>query len=295
MSIAIILHGGAGTINPNDHTAYTRGLIAARDAGYQHLQNNSSAVEAVLLAVSLMEDNPLAFNAGTGGSPTRDGTVECDAAVMVGADGSCGAVAGIRHAKNPVRIADKVRTQTPHVLFCGEGADKLVTNPIDNHDLLTDRTKQALELWREKHDGPVGSATVGAVALDASGVIAAATSTGGVLGKWPGRVGDSPLIGSGTYANKQLGISCTGKGEAFIRAVTAKDVALRYAYGASLRDILPGALRDLVTYGGTGGLICLNHHGQLAVGFNTPHMAYAYKTAQHEDARVATEATVLTL
>ncbi len=292
MPITLLIHGGSGTIREEDRANYHAGLLEARNAGFEVLEAGGSALDAVLKAVTLMEDNPLAFNAGTGGSPTSDGVVECDAAIML-SDGSCGAVACVTKAKNPVLVADKARTETPHVFFVGEGADKLVDNPIDNAELLTERTRAAFERWREQNAGPVGSATVGAVALDEAGTLAAATSTGGVLGKWPGRVGDSPLIGVGTYANSNVAISCTGKGEAFMKAVTAKDVALRLEYGESLDEAVARALQDVKRFGGSGGLICATADGRVCVGFNAPHMAYAWKTQSGEEAAVGLEPGIL--
>ena len=292
MPITLLIHGGSGTIWEADRDNYHAGLVKARNAGFSVLESGGSALEAVLKAITTMEDNPFAFNAGTGGSPTSEGVVECDAAVML-SDGSCGAVASVTKAKNPILVADKVRVETPHVFFVGAGADALVANPIDNAELLTERTRAAYQNWKEQNAGPVGSATVGAVALDEAGTLAAATSTGGVLGKWPGRVGDSPLIGVGTYANANVAISCTGKGEAFMKAVTAKDVALRLEYGESLEEAVARALADVKRFGGSGGLICLTADGRVCVGFNAPHMAYAWKTRDKEKAEVRLEPAIL--
>lgn len=294
MPITLLIHGGSGTIREEDRKNYHAGLIAARDVGFGVLKDGGSALDAVLSALTHMEDNAEAFNAGTGGSPSNAGVVECDAALML-SDGSCGAVAGITRAKNPILIADKVRTETPHVLFIGEGANALVDKPIENSELLTWRMQAALERWRKKKAGPVGSATVGAVVLDRQGGLAAATSTGGVLGKWPGRVGDSPLIGSGTYATQRAAISCTGKGEAFIRAVTAKDVAMRLESGAALRAVLEQALADVKTMDGEGGLICLTNDGQIGFAHNAPHMAFAWKKLGAEDVGVRLEPGIITL
>ena len=293
MPITLLIHGGSGTIRKEDRENYQAGLAEARDTAFTHLASGGTALDAVFKAVTTMEDNPRAFNAGTGGSPASNGTVECDAAVML-SSGSCGAVAGLTKAKNPVLIADKVRTETPHVMFVGAGADALVESPIDNDDLLTERTRAALKRWREKNSGPVGTATVGAVALDEQRTLAAATSTGGVLGKWAGRVGDSPLVGVGTYCNEQVAISCTGKGEAFMKAATAKEVAMRLAFGESLEEAVKQALENVRHFDGTGGLICLTAEGNLCAGFNAPHMAYAWKTEQGEDAQVALEPALFT-
>ena len=289
MALTLVIHGGSGTIREEDREAYRAGLLAGRDAGFAVLAAGGSAVEAVLAAVRVMEDDPHAFNAGTGGSPNRDGVVECDAAVMAGADGSCGAVAGLTRAKNPILVADYVRCETPHVMFVGAGADALVKEPVVNRELLTPRTKRAFEGWLERADGPVGSATVGAAALDGAGSLAAATSTGGVLGKWPGRVGDSPLIGAGAYADLTVAVSCTGKGEAFVKAVAAKALAARLERGEGLHSAVQAVLDEVRTFSGTGGLISLTANGEVCVAHNAPHMAYAWKTLNEEEARVGLE------
>lgn len=290
--VAIVIHGGAGRIAAEDREAYEAGLKRARDAGYGVLAGGGTAVAAVLAAVTTMEDDPLAFNAGTGGSPNRDGMVECDAAIM-SADGTSGAVAAVTRARNPVLLADKVRLRSPHALIVGAGADALVEDPIDNAELLTPRTRSALERWREAaRSQPEGSATVGAVALDHEGMLAAATSTGGLLGKWPGRVGDAPLIGAGTYASQHVGVSCTGDGEAFIRAVTSKGLADRLKAGVALGAAVQLALDEVAAQGATGGLIVLTAEGLVASGFNTRDMAYAWRTESGGEARVSSEPSV---
>lgn len=274
----LLLHGGAGHIPASERAAYQAGLIAARDAGFAALQGGADALAGALVAVSLMEDNTEAFNAGTGGSPNSAGDVECDAAVMDGWDGSAGAVGAVRRAKNPVLLANRVRLESPHVMLVGGGADAFVETPIDNAALLTPRTRRAYDAWRLEANEPSNSATVGAVVCDDLGRLAAATSTGGMLGKWPGRVGDSPLIGAGTYADRVLAVSCTGKGEAFIRSVSAKALAERVRRGESLTAAMTAALAEVVSFGGSGGLICVSAGGEIGFGFNSPNMAYAYKT-----------------
>ena len=289
---AIVIHGGAGKIRPEDREAYLAGLERAQEAGYRLLEAGASAVDAVLAAVVSMEDDPHAFNAGTGGSPNREGRVECDAALM-SSDGSSGAVAAITRARNPIVVANRVRTSSPHALIVGAGADALVEEPIDNGDLLTPRTREALDEWRRKRDAqPQGSATVGAVAVDSNGAIAAATSTGGTLGKWPGRVGDSPLIGAGTYADRSVGVSCTGQGEAFIRAVSARTFALRLEAGVALGNSLTLALSEVAAQEADGGLIVATATGRIAVGFNSRDMAYAWRTPTGAEARVSSDAGV---
>ena len=299
----ILIHGGAGTIREDDKEAYAAGLRAARDAGFTALTQGADAVSAALAAVSLMEDNPEAFNAGTGGSPNSEGVVECDAAVMSGWDGSVGAVGAVTRAKNPSLLADKVRTATPHVLLVGAGADAFAErsgNFTDNDALLTPRTKAAFTAWQRDLGEPSNSATVGAVVLDGEGCLAAVTSTGGMLGKWPGRVGDTPLPGIGTYADRFVAVSCTGKGEAFMRAVTAKSVAERFRTGGNLEKILKDALAEVMHFNGSGGLICVTHDSKIGFGFNSRNMAYAWKTdtvrnGETEDARVGLEPGIYVL
>ncbi len=287
--IAIVIHGGAGKIAAEDRAPYLAGLERARDVGYQALADGGTAVAAALAAVTTMEDDPDAFNAGTGGSPNRDGTVECDAAIM-SADGTSGAVAAVTRARNPILLADKVRVASPHALIAGAGADALVDSPIHNVELLTPRTREALRRWRENAGlEPKGSATVGAVALDDHGMLAAATSTGGMLGKWPGRVGDAPLIGAGTYAARHVGISCTGDGEAFIRAVTSKGLADRLEAGVALEVAVQLALDEVAVQDANGGMIVLTAQGRIAAGFNARDMAYAWRTGGGADARVSAE------
>lgn len=287
----ILLHGGAGHIDEGDRDAYRAGLSAARDAGFAALQGGADALSAALEAVALMENNEQAFNAGTGGSPNQHGVVECDAAVMAGWDGSAGAVGAVTTAKNPVLLAERVRVGSPHVLLVGAGADAFVTEPVANSELLTPRTRAAFKAWQQNAGEPSNSATVGAVVCDGLGRLAAATSTGGMLGKWAGRIGDSPLIGAGTYADRYAAISCTGLGEAFIRAVTAKGLASRVKSGEPLEAAVAVALEEILHFGGSGGLICVTADGRVAFGFNSRNMAYAWKT-DRLDAALAETAEV---
>lgn len=294
----LIVHGGAGTIAEARRPAYHRGLRAALAAGWAVLETGGDAVEASLRAVETMEADAEAFNAGVGGSPNRDGEVELDAAVVRGADGSAGAVAAVRSAPSAVRLADLVRRSTPHVLLVGPGADALVEHPVDREHLLTPHSRAAWERWRARQGEadaappPTGSATVGAVAQDAAGDLAAATSTGGVLGKWPGRVGDAPIVGAGTYADRSVAVSCTGRGEAFLRAVTAKALAERLAAGVGLEDALARALADVRDHGGEGGLIVATADGRLAYGFDTAHLALGWTDGTTTVAEVLGAATV---
>lgn len=268
-------------------------------AGYDVLAGGGDAVEAVLRAVETMEANEEAFNAGIGGAPNRDGDVELDAAIVRGRDGSAGAVAAVRTARSAVRLADLVRRETPHALLVGAGAEALVTDPIDPARLLTPHTRAAYERWRAGRTQPdavatpTGSATVGAVALDDHGDLAAATSTGGMLGKWPGRVGDAPIVGAGTYADRRVAISCTGKGEAFIRAVTGKALAERLAAGGDLKSLVARALHEVRAMEGSGGLIALGSDGRLAFGYDTTEMAVGWRSGTQSFADVASGTQVI--
>lgn len=235
----LVIHGGAGTIDeklmrPEDRTAYVAGLRAALDAGFRLLDSGGSALDAVTLAVRILEDNSL-FNAGCGAVLTRAGEIELDASIMTGRTLAAGSVAGAKTVKNPVLAARAVMERSPHVMLAGPGADSFATEQgLDQRTLsyfLTEKSRKSLERWRlneverrrktnsEKGRGDLFThpdqkwGTVGAVALDKSGHLAAATSTGGMTGKRPGRIGDAPIIGAGTYANNSTcAVSCTGWG-----------------------------------------------------------------------------------
>lgn len=273
----LLIHGGSGRIRPEHQPAYRAGLARALDAGGTLLEAGGSATDAVCAAVRSMEDDPEAFNAGTGSVLTRDGTIECDAALMT-SDGAAGAVACVRTSRNPIDLARKVLETTPHVFLVGRGAEALETDPIDPNELVTERSRAALERWRERNDGsPDSTATCGAVGLDEHGRLASATSTGGVLGQWPGRVGDSPIIGAGTWADSTVAISTTGRGEAFLRVAAAHRLASSLG-----RGVRPAAAFDdlLATVGradGEGGAIALMRDGTIAFGWNTQHMAWGYR------------------
>ena len=274
----LLLHGGAGAIAADVENDTVAGLSSACEAGHARFEGGGSALDAALDAVTAMEANEHAFNAGIGGAPTREGTVELDAAVML-SDGSSGAVALVRNTPFAARLADRVRTETPHVLLAAHGAEALVRDPVPNERLLTKRSVARWEVWRARQQHPTGSGTVGAVALDDQGRLAAVTSTGGTLGQWSGRIGDTPLIGTGTYANEAVAVSCTGKGEAFIRAVTAKSLADRLAAGADLEHALQEELDNLTRFGGDGGLIVVTSDGRYAYAFNSASMALGWRTA----------------
>lgn len=305
----LLIHGGAGTIAERYQAAYEAGLQAALTAGHEALTGEqrpgtSRALAAALAAVTSMESNPDAFNAGVGGALTRDGTVELDACVMVsGAPPGvrAGAVAGVTNSANPVLLADKVRRGTPHVLLIGPGAEGLEERPVDNQALITAKSRASLQRWLAGNaadlEQPIarqvgGSNTVGAVALDDEGNLAAATSTGGRTGQWRGRVGDAPIPGLGTYADERVAISCTGKGEAFMEAASAGRLAAALEHGADLRSAVSRALEDVARLDGDGGLIAVSADGGLVVGFNSPAMAYGLAVDGSLSWQVGREAAV---
>jgi len=291
----LILHGGAGRIDERRSAAYEAGLSAALSAGWDELARGGAALDAVTAAVACMEANPEAFNAGVGSSLTRDGRAECDACLVDGRDGRAGAVAAVGNARSPIALARRVMEQTPHVLLVGAGAEALVTDPVANEALITPYAREQLERWRARQQEPVGSATVGAAALDDHGALAAATSTGGVLGQWSGRVGDAPIPGAGTYADAHVALSCTGKGEAFLRAVTGKAFAERLTCGVPLATALQRALDDVAAMGGSGGLIVALADGRLGWAFDTAHLALAWRSSAGADVRIANDRGVVVL
>jgi beta-aspartyl-peptidase (threonine type) len=303
--IAIAVHGGAGTLlraemPPGREAAHRQAMEDALRAGHRVLAAGGAAVDAVIAAVVVLEDSPL-FNAGRGAVFTRDGTVELDASLMDGAAGTAGAVAGVRTVKNPIRLARAVMEHSPHVLLVGEGAEGFAETRgfemVSPDYFKTDRRREELEeLLAAERAGQaaVGErrllentrfGTVGAVALDASGRLAAATSTGGMTGKRWGRVGDSPIIGAGTFADTRCAVSCTGHGEFFIRGVVAHDVAAMVGYaGLSLAQAAEKIVHQkLPAAGGRGGLIAIDAAGAIAMPFNTSGM---YRGAIHPDGRL---------
>ena len=298
MPISIAIHGGAGTLikgemTPAKESAYKTQLQLALDNGYNMLAGGKSAIDAVETAVKILEDTPL-FNAGKGSVFTADGTHEMDASIMNGANLKAGAVSLIYGIKNPISLARDVMQNSDHVFLAGEGAMQFARSlgySIEHEDYFYDdfRFKQ----WQEikdsdkfqldhsaKKDTKFG--TVGAVACDNRGNLAAATSTGGMTNKKWGRIGDSPIIGSGTYANnKTCAVSCTGSGEYFLRGVVAYDVSCLIEYrGLTLKEAATTVIQQrLKKLGGDGGLIAVNAQGEIATPFNTEGMYRAYKTS----------------
>jgi len=253
---------------------YRAGLTAALRAGYAVLDGGGTSLDAVVAAVIVMEDSPL-FNAGRGAVFNAAGRHELDAAVMDGATGGAGAVAAARRVRNPVLAARAVMERTPHVLLTGSAADRFARDAgltlVPPGYFST--TARAVALARARADAAATDAdrhgTVGAVARDRNGNLAAATSTGGYTNKLPGRVGDTPLVGAGTYAeNASCAVSATGSGEHFMRAVAAHDVAARMRYRReSLADAARHALERVVALGGDGGMIAVDRAGNIAMPF----------------------------
>jgi L-asparaginase / beta-aspartyl-peptidase len=272
---SILVHGGAGALAPTDDaSAKEKGCLAAARAGHAVLRAGGTALEAVLAAIVILEDDPN-FNAGLGSSLNRDGDVECDASLMEGS-GRAGAVGAVREVKNPILLAQAVLATTSHVLLVGQGAEALAHERgltfVPKGALVTPVQRAAWETATAK-----GHGTVGAVAVDAEGHVAAGTSTGGMAMKRPGRLGDSPLIGCGTYALEGAGAcSCTGTGEAIIKAVLAKTAVDRLNAGALPEDAARAVLPQLERFGGEGGLILVDGRGRLGMAFSTERMARAW-------------------
>jgi beta-aspartyl-peptidase (threonine type) len=285
--LAIAIHGGAGVIareqlGPDGGAAYRQGLEAALDAGYAVLEAGGSSLDAVTTAVRLLEDNPL-FNAGRGAVLAHDGRAYLDASIMSGKDLSAGAVTGVTTVRHPIDLARRVMQDSPHVMLSGEGAEEFAglkgLERVPNDWFITPTRRQQLDRVLQGRSAPrnelQGLGTVGAVAVDARGDVAAATSTGGMTNKRWGRIGDAPIIGAGTYANNaSCAVSATGHGEYFIRSVVAHDICALVEYkGWSLeraaKEVVQG---KLVQRGGEGGIIAVDPQGNVVLEFNSPGM-----------------------
>jgi len=279
---AIAIHGGAGVIERNtpegERDAYLASLSSALQSGRERLARGDNALDVVEAVVRLLEDDPL-FNAGKGAVFTADGKHELDASIMDGRTLACGAVAGVRTVKNPISLARLVMERTPHVLLAGEGAEQFATgmgvDRVDPTYFDTPHRQKALEKWLEEHKQadappPKSRGTVGCVALDRSGHLAAATSTGGMTGKRFGRVGDAPVIGAGTYAcDATCAVSCTGTGEEFIRNAAAFQVSAIMQYtGADVTKAARMVIFDRLKPD-DGGLIAVSRTGEIAMPYST--------------------------
>lgn len=307
---SLAIHGGAGTILPENITteqrvAYEAALQEALDAGTEVLANGGSAMDAVKAAIIPMEDNPV-FNAGRGAVYTWEGENELDASIMDGRDRSAGAVTGVSTVKNPILLADKVRTDSPHVFLMGEGAEQFAGEQgfevTPGEWFETERRKQSLERMKARElsalDVDLKFGTVGAVALDQNGDLAAGTSTGGMTGKRWGRIGDAPVIGAGTYAdNRSCAVSATGWGEYFIRVGVAQEICTQLRFETryeeidcpkvdgivfcrltffpdsdTAQDVADDVMAEVKELGGDGGIILVTPEGHTIYSFNTAGM-----------------------
>jgi len=297
--IGLAIHGGAGTIErskmtPEKEREYRSGLEQALRAGYEVLKRGGSSLDATEAAVRVLEDDPH-FNAGRGSVFTSAGKNEMDASIMDGKTLKGGAVGGVQHIKNPITLARLVMEKSPHVMLDCAGAEAFAKangmELVDQKYFFTQERWDALQKMKaaekERASGAGKSfiitdqdrhGTVGAVALDKDGNLAAATSTGGTTNKMPGRIGDTSVIGAGTYANnKTCAVSCTGDGEYFIRAAAAHDISALMEYrGMKLQEAAQTALNAVKQLGGTGGLIAIDKDGDIALPFNTNGMYRGY-------------------
>jgi beta-aspartyl-peptidase (threonine type) len=313
-NVAIVIHGGAGTILPENMTAeqeeaYRLAIRTALETGHDVLTNGGTSTDAVVAALQTMENSPL-FNAGKGAVFTSENTVELDASIMEGETRNAGALTGVKHIKNPIVLARLIMDESPHVMMAGQGAEDFAREHgvefVENEYFYTERRRRQAERAREDNGGTndapddtpdngfSGDAddlripdadkfgTVGAVALDQNGNLTAGTTTGGTTNKRFGRVGDSPIIGAGTYAdNATCGVSATGHGEYFMRAVVAHSIAARMEHGGmsveeAARTVIMDELPQMEPDGGTGGVIAMDAQGNIAMPFNTPGMYRGY-------------------
>lgn len=283
--IAVVIHGGAGTIKRENmdsitEAAYRWKLNSALDTAYGILEKGGTSCDAIQAAIVLMENSPL-FNAGKGAVFTATGENELDASIMRGNDLNAGAVAGVKTVKNPILAAYQVMTNSPHVMLAREGAEQFASEQglelVNPEYFKTERRAKQLEKIVKKIEKEFG--TVGAVAVDRDGNICAATSTGGMTNKKWGRIGDSPVIGAGTYANNNTcGFSGTGHGEYYIRTAAAHDVSALMEYkGLSVEEAANAVMQKLTDMGAPGGLIAMDQYGNVAMPFNTPGMYRGYK------------------
>lgn len=288
-AFALAIHGGAGTItradmSPEQEAAYTAALEEALRSGHAVLAGGGSSLDAVVATLQVMERSPL-FNAGVGAVFTNAGEVELDASIMDGSTHEAGAVAGVRTTESPIALARAVMDHSPHVMLVGEGADAWANErglaQVANEHFHTDRRREQLERRQREEQAALPPrfvdrvGTVGCVALDAEGHLAAGTSTGGMTNKRWGRVGDSPIVGAGTWADDSTcAISATGHGEYFIRAAVAHDIHARMAHGGrdletAADEVIQGVLGEL---GGSGGVVAMDRDGRVVYSFNSEGM-----------------------
>lgn len=291
-SFGLVIHGGAGTIEKSKLSPMLRQqlestLQSALDEGYACLKNGCQAVDAVEKAVTVLENSPL-FNAGKGASYTLSGQHVLEAAMMSGHDRKVGAVTQLSHVKNPIQLAKNVLNHSPHVMLAGLDAERFAKSKglelVSQSYYHTPQRLALLKAWRASHpsqDQRLIFGTVGAVALDKYGHLAAGTSTGGMTGKMDGRIGDSPIIGAGTYANQHCAISATGHGEYFIRYHLAGEICDRAKYShVSVKKAAKASFADFDQFGGKGGIIVLDDKGQFFWRFNSKGMYRGVKLSQ---------------
>lgn len=293
----LVLHGGAGSIYKGRFTAeeekiYEDKIKEALNAGYEILKNNGTSIEAVTKVITILEDSPL-FNAGKGAVLNSEGKVELDASIMSGKDLTVGAVARLSKIKNPILLANAVKDKSKHVFLIGDGAEIFAEEQgfefVENEYFLTPEKLESFNKIKAEEKAKEQSSiqrnekfkygTVGCAALDKDGNLAAGTSTGGIMNKRYGRVGDSPIIGAGTYANNTTcAISATGQGEYFIRGVVAHDISSLMEYkGMNLKEASKKVINEkLKTLGGKGGIIAIDRYGNIADPFNTEGMFRGY-------------------
>jgi len=287
---ALVIHGGAGNIYEGRYTKkeenqFIEKISDALNKGNNILESGGTAVDAVESAIRVLEDSPL-FNSGKGAVYTNEGNVELDASIMNGKNINSGGIAAVKHIKNPITLARFVMEHSPHVLLFGEGAEKFADEfgleKVDNSYFKTDKQT---EEFKKLTKGEFKFGTVGCAALDKEGNLAAGTSTGGIIGKKNGRVGDSPIIGAGTYAdNNTCALSATGHGEFFIRNVVTHDISKLIEYkGLGINEAAEFVINQkLIKQNALGGVIGLDKYGNIVMTFNTPGMFRGYRTCGNE-------------